>query len=74
MKTTRCVNCRGQGKLIGLGNLEKDCSNCCGVGHVKVEEAKIEEVKAGSLSNTSKKSVSNAVKSASIKNNNFKKR
>lgn len=40
MSCSRCDCCRGRGKLLGLGCMEKDCDNCAGVGYVKVEEAK----------------------------------
>jgi len=37
MTTERCGNCRGRRVIIGLGCIEKDCPNCKGVGHVKVD-------------------------------------
>ena len=33
---TRCDNCRGTGKSVGLGMMEINCAECAGVGHVKV--------------------------------------
>ena len=35
---SRCDHCHGRQKIIGLGNMERDCAHCKGVGFVKIEE------------------------------------
>ena len=30
----KCSCCRGQKKIKGLGNIEKECPECKGIGHV----------------------------------------
>ena len=37
MTTTRCETCAGKKTIIGLGMISKQCPDCKGVGHVKVE-------------------------------------
>ena len=37
MTTTRCETCNGKKTVTGLGMISKQCPNCKGVGHVKVE-------------------------------------
>lgn len=38
MTTTRCETCVGKKTILALGGLVKECPNCKGIGHVKVEE------------------------------------
>ena len=37
MTTTRCETCVGKKTIVGLGMISKQCPDCKGVGHVKVE-------------------------------------
>lgn len=30
-----CMTCRGQKKILSLGNIKKECPNCVGIGHVE---------------------------------------
>jgi len=34
---SRCDHCHGKKRMIGLGNMERDCAYCKGVGYVKIE-------------------------------------
>ena len=43
---TRCPDCRGTKKLVGLGFIERDCEKCAGKGHVPVEKVKAEIIEA----------------------------
>lgn len=36
---SRCSSCHGRKRLIGLGNMEKECHVCKGIGWVTVVEA-----------------------------------
>jgi DnaJ-class molecular chaperone len=40
MTTTRCETCQGKKTIIGLGMISKQCPDCKGVGHVKVDDSK----------------------------------
>lgn len=37
MKCSRCENCQGKGKVLGLGCMLKECTSCAGVGYVSQE-------------------------------------
>ncbi len=37
MALTRCECCDGRRTIVGLGGMKRDCDNCHGVGHVKVD-------------------------------------
>jgi DnaJ-class molecular chaperone len=37
MALTRCDCCDGKRHIVGLGGIKKECSNCKGVGHIKVD-------------------------------------
>ena len=37
MNCSRCACCKGQGKIVGLGCIERDCVNCAGVGYISAE-------------------------------------
>ena len=47
MALDRCPACLGRKKIIGLGNMIKDCGVCHGVGYVKVEEPVVLKTKKG---------------------------
>jgi hypothetical protein len=33
----RCSVCLGKKQIAGLGGIYKECSNCKGIGHIKIE-------------------------------------
>lgn len=35
---TRCTSCLGKKTIVGLGMIIKDCPNCDGIGHIKIEK------------------------------------
>lgn len=37
MQCSRCENCQGKGKMLGLGCMLKECTSCAGVGYVSKE-------------------------------------
>jgi phage FluMu protein Com len=37
MTTTRCETCCGKKTILGLGMINKQCPDCKGVGHIKIE-------------------------------------
>jgi len=39
MTLSRCDCCHGRRHLVGLGGMERECSNCKGVGFVKAAAA-----------------------------------
>ncbi len=41
----KCMPCHGLGKIVGLGNIKKDCHHCLGVGYIGEKEEVAEEVK-----------------------------
>jgi len=45
MNIERCINCEGRKMIIGMGNIEKKCEACDGVGYKEV--AKVEQKKKG---------------------------
>ena len=38
MACNRCESCKGQGKVVGLGCMQKECPACAGVGYIAVDE------------------------------------
>lgn len=52
----RCECCQGKKKIIGLGNIEKICPLCSGIGWIaKPKEITKEEIEVLSLSKEPKK-------------------
>lgn len=41
MDTERCKSCKGRGKTIGMGHIEKPCKSCNGHGHIKIVVPKV---------------------------------
>jgi phage FluMu protein Com len=37
----RCTVCKGFKKIVGLGMVEKECSDCKGIGFIEVKEEPI---------------------------------
>jgi hypothetical protein len=36
MACDRCECCKGRGKVVGLGCMERECNTCAGVGYIAV--------------------------------------
>ena len=36
---SRCSNCHGRKKLMGMGAMLRECTTCKGVGHIKLDVA-----------------------------------
>ncbi len=41
----RCRTCNGFKKILGLGNLQKDCVDCDGIGYIEDKTEEQEPVK-----------------------------
>lgn len=38
----RCTQCNGRKKILSLGNMIKDCSQCRGLGHIEEKKEELE--------------------------------
>lgn len=47
-KLVRCPECAGRKKVIGLGNMEKSCSNCNAIGWVTESSSNDQNISSSS--------------------------
>lgn len=40
----KCATCRGTKKIKGMGNIEKNCPTCHGIGYIENEPKKDENI------------------------------
>lgn len=46
---TRCDSCMGKKRIKGLGNIEKDCDACRGIGWIEVPDYALETALSNEL-------------------------
>ena len=53
MISISCQDCRGTKKIVGLGNIHKDCPSCRGIGFIELPQNELKVT----LKDTSKRRV-----------------